>query len=320
MGLVRIVFTPLPSPRANVKVACHSTKKRPDYASAGLLDATEKKLLTTGMPHYYSHIVALFDRAKLYSYVIDFSRLGLQFAAPAAAASANLATLRTELHSRLFNAALQTSQWEIAYTTLNLFTDVPLQVSSVRSLVTRMCESNAARHLVALPFIGLHKHVDDVLVERCQAIVDVEKGVQYHKILYAWRIQRNDYRGAALVSHDRLETLQKGREDSHAKASAVTGQFVALINALSCVDPKQAWILAESVPAKSAIGKSSIGTRGTQPAKRRLITLQDVRKAYQAELDRQAAIDHGQFAFGDVDEEGEDGDGDIMMDISHTSA
>jgi nuclear pore complex protein Nup160 len=208
--------------------------------------------------------------------------------------------LRTEMHSRLFNAALQTARFDLAHSILALFTDNALQQSSVRTLVTRMCESSYASQLTELPFIGLQDTVDEILAQKCQSIVDVTIGVPYHKILYSWRIKRSDFRGAAAISLERLQRLQQSGDGDtiigeDGLETPVTKQYIALINALSCVEPKQAWILSEELPKKGSTGKNN------QP-KRKVVTLDDLRKAYQEELDRIAAIQNNQFAFAGGDE------------------
>ncbi|CAL3968866.1 unnamed protein product [Diplocarpon coronariae] len=275
-------------------------KHVPEYRSAGLLDNTERSLLNHGLPEYYSHVVALYERDKNYSFVVDFARLSLQFLV-VKHGDVQASQLRTEMHSRLFNAAIQTSRYNVAHSTLCLFTDAALQHSSVRTLVTKMCESSYASQLIEFPFLGLQEAVDDILAQKCQSIVDVNVGIPYHKILYAWRIRHSDFRGAATICFERLQRLQKAgegdkmlREDG--LETPVTKQYVALINALSCVDPKQAWILSEELPQKS----STAGVNGKKaPPKRQVVTLDEVRRAYQAELDRIAAIQNNQFAFGD---------------------
>lgn len=235
----------------------------------------------------------------MYSFVIDFARLSLQFITPSSH-DPQSSELRTEMHSRLFSAAMQTSRYELAHSVLSLLADPALQHSSLRALVTRMCESSYASQLVELPFIGLQDAVDEILAKKCQAIVEVNVGVPYHKILYAWRIKHNDFRGAAAISFERLQRLQQSGEGDKALGedtldTSVTKQYVALINALSCVDPKQAWILAEEPPRKQAPG-----VKVPQP-KRKVVTLDDIRKAYQDELDRIAAIQNDQFAFAEED-------------------
>jgi nuclear pore complex protein Nup160 len=289
---------------------CHSCndhadsyfKATPDpkahYSSSGFLGNTARESFNQGLAKYYAHIVTLYDKEKLFSYVIDFARLALQFLRP----DTNPTTLhsRTEMRSRLFNAAVQTSRWDLAHSTLQLFTDRALQISSLRTLVSRLSESRNASKLISLPFLTLQDQVDDILAQKCSSIVDVNAGVAYHKILFAWRIRHNDFRGAASIALDRLQRLQLSDEGdrflnadgSTSLETPVTRAYVQLINALACVDPEQAWVLAEEIKR----GGKKVG-------KRRVVTLQDVRRAYQEELDRVSAVGKGQFSVvgGDVD-------------------
>ncbi|KAH8663019.1 nucleoporin Nup120/160-domain-containing protein [Tricladium varicosporioides] len=267
--------------------------------SGSFLNEIDRSCLNAGLPEYYSHIVSLYEKEKLFSFVIDFARLALQFIR-ASSEKPQHYHLRTEMHSRLFTAAVQTSRFDLAHSALTLFTDHAIQRSSLRTLIMKMCETSYASQLIQLPFIGLQDEVDEILAQKCQSIVDVTVGVQYHKILYAWRIKRNDFRGAAAISLERLQRLQQSGDGDRVTGddgleTPITKQYVALINALSCVDPKQAWILCEEPLRKEA------RKNGAQP-KRKVVTLEDIRRDYQAELDRIAAIENNQFAFAPVDE------------------
>ncbi|RDW88886.1 hypothetical protein BP6252_00918 [Coleophoma cylindrospora] len=283
--------------KAAFGMAYPNSKQRSDYRSAGFLEETEKNLLNAGLPEYYSHIVALFDKAKIYSYVIDFAGLALQFLSPTSE-DQQVPAIRKEMHIRMFNAAIQTSRYDLAHSTLALFTDSALQLSSIRTLVTKMCEASYATQLIELPFIGMQDNVDNILAQKCESIVDVNVGVPYHKILYSWRIKRSDFRGAAAISYERLQKLQQAVDNNTSFGEGegegetpVTRQYVSLINALSCVDSKQAWILSEPLPPKPTT------KNGTVSVHRKVVTLDDIRKSYQEELDRLAAIENDQFAF-----------------------
>ncbi|KAE9376840.1 hypothetical protein N431DRAFT_401327 [Stipitochalara longipes BDJ] len=285
--------------KAAFGMAYPNPKKRTDHRSAGYLDETERSLLNAGLPEYYSHIASLYEREKVYSYVVDFARLSLQFM-KVGNQEPQAILLRTEMHSRLFNAAIQTARFELAHSILALFADNALQHSSLRTLVTKMCESSYASQLTELPFIGLQDTVDVILAQKCQSIVDVTVGVPYHKILYAWRIKRSDFRGAATISLERLQRLQQSGDGDKmigedGLETPVTKQYIALINALSCVEPKQAWILSEEPQRKGNSGRNN-------HTKRKVVTLDDLRRAYQEELDRIAAIQNNQFAFAGGDE------------------
>lgn len=264
-----------------------------DLRTGGLLDETEKKLINSGPANYYAHIVSLYDRHRAFSYVIDFARLSLQFAH-----AEDAQITRKEMSSRLFAAATSISRFEMAHATLLMMDDRALQHSCLKRLVERMCETSQTSELIALPFPGLQEEVDDILFQKCKSTMEVTRGTPYHKILYAWRITHNDYRGATAVLHDRLQKLrQAGEGDNLGGAdvldTAVTKQFLLLINALSCVDPKQAYITVEEVADDSMHEKGP---------KRKVVTLAELRKQYQAELDRIAAIQNNQFGLGAEDD------------------
>lgn len=175
-----------------------------------------------------------------------------------------------------------------------------------------MCESSYATQLISLPFIGLQDQVDEILAQKCQGIVDVNVGVPYHKILYSWRIQHSDFRGAASISFERLQRLLQSHEvsgitdyeDGEEMETEVTRQYISLINALSCVDSKQAWILSEDIPAprKGSVGGLGVNGQAKKGPVRKVVTLEEVRRNYQGELDRIAAIQNNQFAFVGGDE------------------
>ncbi|KAF3769180.1 hypothetical protein M406DRAFT_287283 [Cryphonectria parasitica EP155] len=269
--------------------------KNADLRTGGLLDEMEKRLLNSGPANYYAHIVSLYDRHKAFSYVIDFARLSLQFAR-----ADDALIMRREMSSRLFAASTSISRFEMAHATLLSMEDRALKHSCLKRLVERMCETSQTAELIALPFSGLQEEVDDILFQRCKSTKEVVRGTPYHKILYAWRITHNDYRGAAAVLHDRLQKLRQAGDGDNLSGgdvldTSVTKQFLMLINALSCVDPKQAWITIEEASESGGVpGKA---------AKRRVVTLAELRRQYQAELDRIAAIQNNQFGLAAEDDD-----------------
>ena len=263
-----------------------------DRHSCGLLGDTEWNLLNKGQAQYYAHIVALYETQRAYSFVVDFARLALQFLGASAAEDTD--TTKTDLLSRQFNAALATSQFELAHTSLLSLRDDAMRHSSLRKLVDKMCETQHSIELVALPFPGMQQEVEEMLLHRCKGTMDVLQGFPYHQVLYAWRIKRSNYRGAASVLLDRIQKLKLAGEGDKITGddvldTPVTRQYLLLINALSCVDPKQAWIFDEGSPA--------LYQNGDGGSKRRVVSLVDVRKQYQDELDRIAAIQNNQFGF-----------------------
>ncbi|KAK4128364.1 hypothetical protein N657DRAFT_607667 [Parathielavia appendiculata] len=240
--------------------------KHLDRHSAGLLDDTEWNLLNSGLPNYYAHIVGLYDRQKAYSYVMEFSRLALQFVQQG---DGEVAGNKTEMLSRLFTAAAATSHFEEAHSALLAMDDEAMQKSYLRKLVEKMCETGQSSELIRLPFSGLQTKVDDILVDKCRATRDVLNGVPYHQILYAWRISHNDYRGAAAILLDRLQKLRRAGEGDRLGGGAgsaedaldtqVTRQYLLLINALSCVAPEEAYILEDVIPGEEDGQRQTVG-------------------------------------------------------------
>ncbi len=302
--------------------------RHPTRHSAGLIDDVEWNLFYSGPANYYSHIVALYDKQKAYSYVVDFARLSLQFHQD------DEPTTRAEMLSRLFTAATASSRFELAHSTLMRMTNTALQHSCLKKLVERMCETLQTADLIALPFPGLQQAVDEIIYRRSREVVDVTRGCPWHMILYSLRISRNNYRGAAAALLGRLNKLQQAGEGDKPAGydvldTPVTKMYLMLINTLSCVEPKQAWISADEDPARSvgsghgamdaelhhvdgaAAGEDAGGGDNGGPlsllvskkrasievSRRKVLSLADIRKQYQDELDRIAAIQNNQFEF-----------------------
>ncbi|KZF22285.1 hypothetical protein L228DRAFT_230660 [Xylona heveae TC161] len=255
--------------------------------SEGLLNVADLSYFHDGLAKYYMHILSLFEKARANSYVADFARLAIQFTS---FSKSQVPQQRTEILSRLFYASIQTSRFEEAYSALARYTDTALQKSALTTLITSMIAQSRIPQLLRLPFTDLQPQVDAILSSLCQKTLNIATGPPYHQILYAYRLSRNDFRGAATIMHERLQRLRTSSSThSEVQNEAVAQTFLTLINLLSSVDPKHAWILAE--PSVNVnMGRSGV-------AKRKIVTLSDVRKEYQQELDRVAAIDSGNFPF-----------------------
>lgn len=285
------------------------------------MNDTEWNLLHCGLPAYYSHIVALFDASKVHSYVIDFARLALQFASPITTAkpihdqpkNQRSEEIRTDLLSRLFSASLYTARYDLANSTLGLMRDEALKSHYLRTLIITMAESQSVSSMLSLPWLGLEDGVSAVLSQKSQSVVDVNVGVPWHMILYSWRIRRGDFRGAASVAYERLQKLQvlaekEGGNPARAPAgkmvlrngqyewderrgrdeldSEVTRAYLQVINALACVEGDQAWIFVEPV----------VGAKKGE--KRRVVRIEELRKALSEEIEREEDFRRGRFAFG----------------------
>jgi hypothetical protein len=154
--------------------------------------------------------------------------------------------------------------------------------------------------LLKFPFVGLADSVDNILTSLCQKTLNIASGPPYHQILYSFRISRNNFRGAASILHERLQRLKTTSTKIHDPADeSLTQCYLMIINTLSSVSKEDAYILAEQrIEATGGPPQWGIG-QGKKLLKRQIITLDTLRKEYQAELDRIAAIESGQFPFVD---------------------
>ncbi|KAF2496112.1 hypothetical protein BU16DRAFT_581524 [Lophium mytilinum] len=267
-----------------------------DSDDGNFIRIDERELFSDGLPNYYLHCLSLFEKAKAHAFVAEFAKLGLQ-----SLVGDEPDAIKTELHSRLFNASIQTSRFEEAYTALSRHTDIAMRKAGLHKLITSMVTRSQGPALLKFPFASLYNDVDSILESLCQNTLNISTGPPYHKILYSFRISRNDFRGAASILYQRLQRLQTTSSKYHdPEDGSLTQAYLMLINTLTSVSPDQAWILAEPRVDESA-ASWGIG-RSKSVLQRRVITLPDLRKEYQAELDRAAAMENGQFAFAGGDE------------------
>lgn len=132
-----------------------------------------------------------------------------------------------------------------------------------------MSTPNAIPQLLELPFPAtLHEKIDALLLEQKKP-----------KILAAWRLHRQDFRGAAAAL---LPSLQAAQARAKKGDDGLENQYLAVINLLACAGEGNRWVLSEDVGGKG---------------KRKIVEIKDVRAQYQKELDRRSMIEGGRFGF-----------------------
>ena len=171
--------------------------------------------------------------------------------------------------------------------------------NDLQKLIAAMVSQSQTTTLLSFPFVGLTEDVDHVLSNFCHKTLNLASGPPYHQILYSFRISRGNFRGAASILHERLQRLKSTSSKNHDPADeSLTQCYLMIINALSSVGQKDAYILAEKRIDDAAVPSWTIG-QAKKVLKRQVITLETLRKEYQAELDRVAAIETGQLPFVD---------------------
>ncbi|KAF1834238.1 hypothetical protein BDW02DRAFT_498745 [Decorospora gaudefroyi] len=263
--------------------------------TTNLVSEVDRNSFSEGLAQYYSHVVGLFEKAKAYSYVADFARLGLR-----SLLGQDDEELKTDLLQRLFTASIQTCRFCDAYSALIRHSDAALKHSDLQTLVTSMVSQSRTTELLSFPFVGLTDTVDTILASLCQKTLNLASGPPYHQILYSFRISRNNFRGAASILYERLQRLKTTSSKVHDPADdSLTRCYLMIINTLSSVSKEEAYILADQRIEGAGPPHWGIG-QGKKLLKRQIVTLDTLRKEYQAELDRVAAIESGQFPFVDA--------------------
>jgi nuclear pore complex protein Nup160 len=261
--------------------------------SSTLLDLVSVNCFHNGIPKYYQHILSVFEQVRSFSHVAEFASLALQALDSEAWAEhdAEYTSTRTDLLSRLFHASLQTCQFDQAYSALARYQDLALQRSALSSLISSVLTvsgSGAAgiKQILRFPTAlvpNIASHVDEVLVSLARkqnsftswTDIDNEEvdasSIDYNRILQAYRIARNDYRGAAEIAYRNVQRLRKARDtpssalvrktqreveisgvpEDDLESKEIRHELLSLINLLASVDKDEAYILVETGPLAS---------------------------------------------------------------------
>ncbi|KLJ12638.1 hypothetical protein EMPG_12343 [Blastomyces silverae] len=387
-----------------------------------------------GLPKYFQHILSVFEQARAFAHVADFARLALQAMESDPRKNepdSDYIHLRTDLLSRLFHASLKTCRFDEAYSALSRYTDAALQKSALTSLITTILAASGPgiaglQKILRFPISlapDLASHVDEVLLSLAkkqlthgrsqgQALPtaaswqDKSDIPDYQRVLRAYRVARNDIRGAAEVSYQAVQRLREMRDrgfystralmsrrnanesappqrpevdEDDVESKNLRNELLSLINLLACMDKNEAYILVEAPSAPNntrprgssiissaaaaddgsvfldstaatksprasfsspsaangmtysprssvGVGERKFSTTSSQQStaqqsklpKRIIVTLEDLRREYQAELDRVSRIENGDWEFGFV--EGGEGDMDMINDDSLNNA
>ncbi|KAL8894618.1 MAG: hypothetical protein Q9192_004182 [Flavoplaca navasiana] len=286
-------------------------------ASAGFLAVEEAEYFANGLAKYYTHIVHLFQAASCPSYAADFARLAIQF-------TPQSSELRSSLLQSLFASSLQTSDIESAYTSLSRlpWKDQSRLLSEFMKAILSL--PNGPGQLLDLPWPAhFHAAIDAELADTRRSSATMTGGSassanlnrdRRMKILAAWRLRLGDFRGAAAAMYPQLQALvteqHKGKRASSGMARSKIGgsrngndgmmkgnlgvdeAYLSVMNLMACIDDsgdrerKEAWLLNDA-----------------DGGKRRVVTIEDVRKGWQKELDRRSVVEGGRWGFGMVGDE-----------------
>ncbi|MCJ1356609.1 MAG: hypothetical protein MMC33_006604 [Icmadophila ericetorum] len=312
-----------------------SRPSKKDYVeeSSNFLSSLTASFLSSGPCNYYCHVVSLFENpsspATTAPYVLSFARLALQHSSHTASVDQH-----SDILTRLFYAAMTIFDFSTAFSAVSRFTDKALQKNFLARLIESMLEEGEVNAMVKLPWLALSDNVDAFLAQKTHQYLHHYHqssstllhpssaspsvsiaGMQWHKILYSYRISRGDFRGAASVLINQLEAhkaaiafktkkapppgMRVGSSSANKEEQGLLNEYLVLINALAVLNAEgEGWVFVEG---------SEEAANGDETKKRRVVRLEDLRAMYQEELDRRCAgeiVDHFE-GFGVAEEAGD---------------
>ncbi|KZP00045.1 hypothetical protein CALVIDRAFT_320407 [Calocera viscosa TUFC12733] len=237
-------------------------------------------------------------RSFVYQQIASWLEQGsfLQLAVPYWKLAIDTALSKTDLAHlwyKISAAQIELGLFEDAYTTLMETPYRDQQDSTLRKLIDVMCSSGEGDKLVRMSFAGLQSTVEDILDFKARH-QDPLQPPDYSSILYSWHVQRGNYRsaGAAMYHHGRrLGALSNAKLDYQSVTVNQAQAYLAAINCLSLVEPRNAWVVstkADRDPSESSSVTHHIPARlfapGTQ--ERELTRIEDIRREYALSLAR----------------------------------
>jgi hypothetical protein len=297
--------------------------------TASILRLDEHQFFGAGLASYYEHIIDLFTHAKCTNYLVDFAQIAIQQLSLDILATerkstrsnkSNALTLEqrlTDLLSQLFAAALDSAQYQQAYSALIRIPDASIRKASLSNFATTLIAKRQTSALLSFPFASLSSDLDTAVSNAAHKSLgaSASSSAPHFRALYSLRVQRGDFHGAAQALWDYLQTFKTVDGPLDPRDERIGDTYLLVINALRCCGVDEAWVLDD--PAVAA-GMSSSGVKfaarlsgaasgENKVKKRRVVFLADIRKEYQALLDRISDLEGGRFEFGADDEMEVDG-------------
>ncbi|XP_015761329.1 PREDICTED: nuclear pore complex protein Nup160-like [Acropora digitifera] len=182
---------------------------------------------------FYVKVMKLFEQFDAPEFVIRAAHIALNMALPDDPNICNL-------WSNIFKHHLELGHYDLAYNALITNPDHVRRRDCLHKFMVVLCERGQTRQLIEYPFINLQDEFEDI-VESHARTVDIMTH-NYYDMLYAFHVFRGNYRkaGAAMYEHAmRLGQEVSGLDSLQKQAKC----YLAAMNALHLVDPKNAWIV-----------------------------------------------------------------------------
>ncbi|XP_056108033.1 nuclear pore complex protein Nup160 isoform X1 [Rhinichthys klamathensis goyatoka] len=196
----------------------------------------EETAVTAPRLLYYNKVLRLLEDICLPELVINLATLAISEAA-------NDERSQAALWTRIFKHHLDLGHNFQAYEALTQNPDPSRQLDCLRQLVVVLCERAQLRDLIQFPFVNLHDEVVSIIESRARAVDLMTHN--YYELLYAFHINRHNYRKAGTVMFE--YGMRLGREVRTLRGlQKQVNCYLAALNCLRLVHPDYAWIVQPS--------------------------------------------------------------------------
>ncbi|XP_042609351.1 nuclear pore complex protein Nup160-like [Cyprinus carpio] len=202
------------------------------------LMGSDEEAVTATAPRllYYNKVLRLLEDIGLPELVINLATLAISEAA-------NDERSQAALWTRIFKHHLDLGHNSQAYEALTQNPDSSRQLDCLRQLVVVLCERAQLRDLVQFSFVDLHDEVVSIIESRARAVDLMTHN--YYELLYAFHINRHNYRKAGTVMFE--YGMRLGREVRTLRGlQKQVNCYLAALNCLRLVHPDYAWIVQPS--------------------------------------------------------------------------
>uniref|UniRef100_A0A3Q3JNV8 Nucleoporin 160 n=1 Tax=Monopterus albus TaxID=43700 RepID=A0A3Q3JNV8_MONAL len=242
-----------------------------------LTGTEEEEAASTPRLQYYNKVLRLLEDKGLPQLVIQLASLAITEAVSDVSSQAALWT-------RIFKHHLDLGHNSEAYEALTQNPDSSMQLDCLRQLVVVLCERSQLQDLVQFPYVNLHDEVVNIIESRVRGLDLLAHN--YYDLLYAFHINRHNYRKAGTVMFE--FGMRLGREvRTRLGLQKQVNCYLAALNCLRLIRPEYAWIVQPTPGAVyerpgASPKRNSDGEFSSEPVKRQvdILELQDLEKEY----------------------------------------
>uniref|UniRef100_A0A668ADZ0 Nucleoporin 160 n=1 Tax=Myripristis murdjan TaxID=586833 RepID=A0A668ADZ0_9TELE len=256
-----------------------------------LTGAEEEEAASTPRLQYYNKVLRLLEDVGLPELVIQLATLAITEAI-------NDVRSQAALWTRIFKHHLDLGHNSQAYEALTQIPDSSRQLDCLRQLVVVLCERSQLQDLVQFSYVNLHDEVVSIIESRARAVDLLAHN--YYELLYAFHINRHNYRKAGTVMFE--YGMRLGREvRTRLGLQKQVNCYLAALNCLRLIRPEYAWIVQPTSGAMyerpgASPKRNYDGEFAADPVKRQvdILELKDLEKEYILARSRLTLAQHHQ--------------------------